>query len=398
MSEVIIGKDTYWVGVNDRTTDLFEGLWPIDGVGVSYNSYIIKDEKNVLVDLAKGIKTDDFFNQISRIIDIDKLDYIIINHMEPDHTGVIKTLKMISKKSEILCTPKAVKMLQDYYGVHDGIREIKDGEILSTGRHQLQFFHVPFVHWPETMVTFDTTTNILFSCDAFGGYGAFQGTVFDDECTDLPFYENESLRYYSNIVAKFSTPVLNAITKLSGVDISTIAPSHGLIWRKNPGRIVDLYKKWAGYSTSGGEPGVTLLYGSMYGNTEAMMNAVADGLSHGGIHPEIFDVARTHVSYILPSLWKNKGVVIGAPTYEVSLFPYMLQVLEKAALKNIKNKKAIYFGSYGWSKGAFKKVQQIAEELKWEVKEGLEFPGQVTPETRTNGYELGKRFAEMLTA
>lgn len=396
MSEVAIGKDTYWVGVNDRTTDLFEGLWPIEGIGVSYNAYIIKDDKNALIDLARGIKTDDFFNQVSRIVDIDKLDYVIVNHMEPDHTGVLKTLRMIAKNVTILCSPKAVKMLQDYYGIRDGVVAVSDGESLSTGSHQLQFFHVPFVHWPETMVTFDTTTKVLFSCDAFGGYGAFQGTIFDDECTDHPFYEKESLRYFSNIVAKFSTPVLNAITKLGGVDLKTIAPSHGLIWRKDPGKIVELYKKWASYATTGGERGVTLLYGSMYGNTEAVMNAVAQGISDGGIHPEIFDVSRVHVSYILPSLWKNRGVAIGAPTYEVALFPYMQQVLDKAVLKNVKNKKAVYFGSYGWSKGAFKKVRQIAEGLNWEVLEGLEFPGRGTSDIIKTGYEMGKRFAQAL--
>jgi flavorubredoxin len=396
MSTVSIGDKTYWVGVNDRTTDLFEGLWPIDGVGASYNAFIIRDAKNVLVDLSKAIKTDDFLNQITNIIDLDKLDYIIINHMEPDHTGVIKTLRMIAKNAEILCTPKAVNMLKEFYGISEGVRAVKDGEILSTGNHELQFFHVPFVHWPETMVTFDKNTGILFSCDAFGGYGAFQGTIFEDDCNDLDFYINESLRYYSNIVAKFSNSVLNAINKLGSLNIKTIAPSHGLIWRKDPGKIVTLYKKWAEYATNGGEKGITLLYGSMYGNTETMMNAVAQGISDGGIHPEIFDVARTHVSYMLPALWKNKGVVIGAPTYEVSLFPYMQVALEKAVLKSVKNKKALYFGSYGWSKGAFKRVQQITEGLNWEIMEGLEFPGQVTPDIYKQGYELGKKFAQSI--
>ena len=146
MSEIIIAKDTNWVGVNDRTTDLFEGLWPIEGVGVSYNSYIILDEKKVLVDLAKGIKTDDFFTQISQFIPVESLDYVIVNHMEPDHTGVLKTLREIAKKVEILCTPKAVQMLKDYYGITEGIREVRDGETLSTGDHELQFFHIPFVH------------------------------------------------------------------------------------------------------------------------------------------------------------------------------------------------------------------------------------------------------------
>ncbi|HNX57561.1 MAG TPA: FprA family A-type flavoprotein, partial [Spirochaetota bacterium] len=158
MSDILVAKDTYWVGVNDRTTDLFEGLWPIDGVGISYNSYVIKDEKNVLIDLSKAFKTDDFFDQISTIVDIEKLDYVIVNHMEPDHTGVIKTLRMIAKNMQIVCTQKAVPMLRDYYGITDGIKVVADGEKLNIGSRELQFFHVPFVHWPETMVTYDPST------------------------------------------------------------------------------------------------------------------------------------------------------------------------------------------------------------------------------------------------
>ncbi len=398
MNNILIANNTYWTGVNDRTTDLFEGLWPLEGVGISYNSYIIKDHKNVLIDLAKGMKTDEYFEQIARVVDIDKLDYVILNHMEPDHTGVIKTLRMISKDLQIICTPKAVALLRDFYGITDQIRPVQNGETLTLGDRHLQFFHIPFVHWPETMATFDPSTGVLFPCDAFGGYGAVEGSLFDDECKDIEYYERESLRYYANIVAKFSANVLSAITKLANINIHTIAPSHGLIWRKNPGRIVELYKEWANYATNGGKKGITLLYGSMYGNTETMMNAVAQGLAEGGIHPEIFDVARTHSSYILPALWKNRGVVIGAPTYEVSLFPYMQQILEKAVIKNVKHKKAIYFGSYGWSRGAFKKVGEFANTLSWELLEGMEFAGGVTPENFQKGYDLGRRFAQTLAA
>lgn len=391
-----LNNDIFLAGVNDRTTDLFEGLWPIDGVGISYNSYVIKDSKNVLVDLSKSFKTDEFFDQISGIVNLEDLDYVIINHMEPDHTGVLRTLRRINSKFEIICTKKAVKMLKDYYDVCDNIRVVEDGETLSTGKHELVFYHVPFVHWPETMVTYDKSSSILFSCDAFGGYGALQGAFFDDEYSDITYYEKESLRYYANIVAKFSTPVLNAITKLGLLDIKTIAPSHGLVWRKNPERIVELYKKWAKYSINGGENGITLLYGTMYGNTENMMNAVAQGISESGMIPEIFDVARTHPSYILPSLLKNRGIIIGAPTYEVSLFPYMQQVVQKAIIKNIKHKKAAYFGSYGWSKGAYKKVQEMTSGMDWEILDGLEFAGRVTPELYNEGCELGKRFVKSL--
>ena len=397
MLEIKIADDIFWVGVNDRTTDLFEGLWPIEGTGISYNSYAIKDKKNVVIDLAKAFKTDDFFDQISRILPLSDIDYIILNHMEPDHTGVIKTLRMLSPKAEIICTPKAVQMLSDYYGITEGIQPINDGDTLDIGSRKISFHHVPFVHWPETMVTYDPKTKVLFSCDAFGGYGALHGALFDDEYPDIAYYEKESLRYYANIVAKFATPVLNAIKKLSAVEIGCIAPSHGLVWRKSPARIVELYNKWAEYGKSGGEKGITLLYGSMYGNTEIMMSAVAEGIAFAGIIPETFDVARVHASYMLPALLVNKGVVVGAPTYEATLFPYMQNILEKAVLKNIKNKKAVYFGSYGWSKGALKKTLELTEPLGWQYIEHLEFAGGPDSGVIKKGFELGKLIAEAVS-
>ena len=199
------------------------------------------------------------------------------------------------------------------------------------------------------------------------------------------------------MVAKFAIPVLKTIEKLSKIDIECIAPSHGLIWRKSPSRIVDLYGKWAEYAASGGEKGISLLYGSMYGNTEIMMNSVAEGIASTGIIPEVFDVARTHTSYILPALLVNKGVVVGAPTYEASLFPYMQIALEEAALKNIKNKKALYFGSYGWSKGALKKTLAITEPLGWEYVDNFEFAGGAEPRDINQGFELGRLIAETVS-
>ncbi|MBN1129010.1 MAG: FprA family A-type flavoprotein [Chitinispirillaceae bacterium] len=394
MREIKITDDVFWVGVNDRTTDLFEGLWPIDGTGISYNSYAIRDRKNVLVDLAKAFKTDEFLDKVARVFPPADIHYLVLNHMEPDHTGVIKTLRMLSPKAEIICTPKARKMLGDYYGIVEGIRTVNDGDTLALGGRSISFHHVPFVHWPETMVTYDPKAKLLFSCDAFGGYGALQGALFDDEYADMAFYEKESLRYYANIVAKFATPVLNAIKKLSSIELACIAPSHGLVWRRNPARIVELYRSWAAYGTSGGQKGVTLLYGSMYGNTEAMMNAVAEGVSSAGVRPEIFDVARTHPSYMLPALLKNRGVVVGAPTYETTLFPYMQDILEKAVLKGIRNKKAVYFGSYGWSKGALKKTRELTEPAGWDYIGELEFAGAAKPDDLKKGFELGRRIGE----
>ena len=394
MAAVQIKPDIYWIGVNGRTTDLFEGLWPISRHGVSYNSYLIKDKKNVIIDLSKAIKTDVFFDHIAEVIDISQIDYVIINHMEPDHTGVLRTLRKLAPDLTILCTEKAKTMLKDFYAITTNIEVIRDGQSLSLGSKELKFFETPFVHWPETMVTFETSQNILFSCDAFGGYGALRGTIFDDQCDDLDFYINESLRYYVNIVAKFSRPTLNAIEKLKGVPVEIIAPSHGLIWRKQPGLIVELYKKWAGYATGEAEKGVTLIYGSMYGNTEMMMNSVALGLSHAGMPVDIFDAARTHSSYILPSLWTKSAVVIGAPTYEVGLFPPVAQILQMAALKRVLNKKAAMFGSFGWSGGALKAIKNIIEPLKWDLADIFEFQGGPTPEDLKKGHEFGVEFAK----
>jgi flavorubredoxin len=284
-------------------------------------------------------------------------------------------------------------MLAAFYGITENVQVVKDGEEISLGKRTLKFVHAPFVHWPETMVTWDAADRILFSCDAFGGYGALPGTICDDQCSDLVFYERESLRYYVNIVAKFSAPTLAAIEKLAGLPLEVIAPSHGLVWRRDPARIVELYRRWAQLAKGGGETGVTLVYGSMYGNTEKMMNAVAQGMSRSGVPVEIFDAARTHSSYILPALWTYRGVMVGAPTYEGALFPPVAQTIEMAALKRIVHKKAAIFGSYGWSKGGMAAFQRLAEPLKWDVTEVLEFRGSPDSDLLKKGEELGERFA-----
>jgi len=396
MPPVEVRPDIYWIGVNDRTTDLFEGLWPITQEGVSYNTFLIDDEKKAIVDLTKALKMDEFFDQIDQIADVAQLDYAVINHIEPDHSGVLRTLRRVAPDVTILGTEKTRAMLESFYGITGGVQVVQDGDTLSLGRHTLRFFSTPFVHWPETMMTYETAEQILFSCDAFGSYGALRGSLFDDECCDLEFYKQEALRYYANIVALFSGPVLKAIAKLADVPISIIAPSHGLIWRGNPQLIVDLYRRWAEYATGPTEAGVTLIYGSMYGNTEKMMNAVAQGISRAGVPLTIFDAAHTHVSYILPSLWTQRGVMVGAPTYEGSLFPPVAQALESAAHKRIRNKKVARFGSYGWSGGAQRHFERIIEPLKWEVMDTFEFVGGPTEADLRHGEEFGTRFARLI--
>ncbi|MBS3819210.1 FprA family A-type flavoprotein [bacterium] len=394
MTAIQIKEGVYWIGVNDRTTDLFEGLWPITQEGVSYNSYFIDDEKTAIIDLTKSFKGDEYFDQINELTDLSQIDYVVVNHMEPDHSGLLRTLRRIAPHVTLVGSEKTRQMLEDFFSIKENIKVVKEGDTLNLGKRTLKFFSTPFVHWPETIMTYETSHRILFSCDAFGSYGAIGGAIFDDECKNFEFYKKEALRYYSNIVASFSAPVLKAIEKLQDVPVEVIAPSHGLIWRKDPGQIVSLYKKWAEYASGETEPGISLIYGSMYGNTELALNAVAQGISQRGVPVQIFDAARTHVSYILPSIWTQKGVMVGAPTYEVSLFPPVAGVMHMAALKHIRYKKGAYFGSYGWSGGALRNLKKIVEPLKWEWLETLEFVGSPTKEDLHQAEKLGEKLAE----
>jgi flavorubredoxin len=319
-----------------------------------------------------------------------------MNHLEPDHGGLLNIIRRIAPGVTLVCSKKARDMLATFYNVTENVQVVEDGEELSLGKHTLRFYSTPMVHWPETMMTYEVQNEILFSCDAFGSYGALRGAIFDDECTDHDFYERQALRYYVNIVALFSNAVLRAIGKLGDLPVSVIAPSHGLVWREDPGRIVTLYKKWAEYARGPSEVGVTLLYASMYGNTETVMNAVAQGVSDQGVPIDIYDVTRTHVSYVLPSLWTRRGVLVGAPTYEGGLFPIMAQTLDMAGEKKIRDKKLAYFGSFGWSGGARRELTRIAEGLKWDLGDTFEFCGSPTEENLREAAAFGARFAESL--
>jgi anaerobic nitric oxide reductase flavorubredoxin len=396
MNPVEISKNIYWIGVNDEKTELFEGLWPIKHEGVSYNSYLIKDEKTVLIDLCKDLFQEEYLSSLKTLTDLSKIDYLVINHMEPDHSGALRAFRKAAPQATILTSQKAVKMLEDFFGITEAIRVVGDGESLDLGNHQLKFVSTPMVHWPETMMTFETKSGILFSCDAFGGFGKLGNGIFDEDQSDLAFYEKESLRYYSNIVAAFSKPVLNAAEKLASLDIKMVAPSHGLIWRKNPTRIISLYLKWSSYGKDRAQKGITLIYGSIYGNTGRMVLEVRKGIEATGVPVEPFDVTLTHPSYILPVLWLNQGVAIGAPTYEGNLFPTMALMLSMAEYKRVFHKDAIYFGSYGWGGGALRTINAHFEAMQWKLVESLDFPGEPKPETLARGMELGMRFGEFI--
>jgi flavorubredoxin len=396
MKPIQIKPDIYWIGVNDTSTRLFEGLWLIEEEGISYNSYLVKDEKTALIDLCKEVFQEEYLEDLSSLVDLKSIDYLVVNHMEPDHSGALQAFHARAPQATILATQKAVEMLKEFAGITDNVQVISDGDRLSLGEKELVFRTAPMVHWPETMVTFETTSGVVFPCDAFGGYGILSDGIFDDDYTDLSMFEREALRYFANIVAAFSKPVLNAAEKLADLPIQIVAPSHGLVWRKSPQRIIDLYLKWSGYSKGKAEKAVTILHGSMYGNTAAVLPAIEAGLVEAGMPYSAHDITTTHISYILPDLWQNQGVLIGAPTYEGSIFPTMASVLQMAEYKRIFHKDAAYFGSYGWGGGATRYLRTTCDQLKWNLHDEFEFMGKPSEEDQIKASAFASGFAKKL--
>ncbi len=383
--------DIYWVGVNDKETDLFESLWPLPE-GVSYNSYLIKDEKIALIDTVKINYNDSFLEKIKGLIGERKVDYLIINHMEPDHSGSIKSLREAYPDLKIVGNAKTMNFLAGFYNIKEGTKIIEDGDQLDLGKHQLSFYLTPMIHWPETMMTFDEYDQILFSGDAFGGFGSLDGVLFDDEL-NINFYATEIRRYFSNIVAKYSPLVSKAIQRLSDLDIKMIAATHGPVWREDPNYIIEEYRKWSNYET---DEGVVVVYGSMYGNTKIMAEAVARSLSENGIENiKLFDVSRKHVSDIINEIWQYKGVVLGSCIYNLEIFPPMETLINDLENRNLKKRVLGIFGSYSWSGGAVSRLQNFAKQVNCQLVEPV-VEVQYSPDANMldQCYELGKNVAE----
>ena len=389
-----VTEDTYWLGVNDHQTDLFESLWPLPK-GVTYNSYLIKDEKSVLIDTVKAPYLTDLIDKIRAILGKDgKLDYLVVNHMEPDHSGAIKILRCVFPELKIVGNSQTKGMLESFYGICDDLVIVKDGENLDLGRHKLSFHLVPMVHWPETMVTYDRTTRTLFSCDAFGGFGSLDGGIFDDEL-DMTYYEDEVLRYFSNIVGRYSAQVQKAIKKLQGLDIGIVAPSHGPIHRRNPGRIIGLYDRWSRQET---ECGAVVVFGSMYGNTQKMADAVARALAEEGIEKLVYhDISRSHASYVVKDIWRMRGLVLASCTYNTTLFPPMAELLNHLRNKMMKGRMIGILGSYSWSKGALQALEEFASSGNWDLIEPMvEVKSSPFDEDISKCMELGRNMAEKM--
>ncbi len=356
-----ITDDVFYVGVNDRETHLFENIWPLPK-GVTYNSYVITDEKNVLVDTVKVSKMALFLQKLRALLKDGTLDYLVINHMEPDHSGAILEIIHNFPEVKIIGNKKTFDFLKGFYGIEENLYEVKDGDTLDLGTHTLTFYLTPMVHWPETMMTYDQKDKILFAGDAFGGFGTLDGGIFDDE-VNIDYYENEIRRYYSNIVGKFGPMVQKALSKLKDLDIGVVASTHGPVWRTNPGRIIDRYDRWSRYEAN---EGVVIAYGSMYGNTEKMADYIARKLAEEGIkNIRLMNTSKTHDSYIINEIWNYRGVLFGSCTYNAGLFPPMEALLKNLGHKNIKNRVFGVFGTYGWSGGGVKTTMEYIDENKW---------------------------------
>lgn len=358
-----LSDNIYYVGVNDRRTALFENMWPLHR-GVSYNSYLIVDEKITLIDTVEVGHTDKWLARVRALIGTRPIDYLVVNHMEPDHSGAIHLLREIYPNLVIVGNKKTLPMIDGFYGISDKLQEMNEGESLSTGQHRLTFYTVPMVHWPESMVCYEETTGTLFSSDAFGSFGSLDGGIFDDEI-DFDHFRDEMRRYYSNIVGKYGNPVQKALSKLGSLNLQTIAPSHGPIYRERIAEMLAMYDQWSRYD---GEKGVVIAYASMYGNTEEMAEAIARELAVCGIrHVRMFDVSKTHPSYIISDIFKYKGLILGSPTYSNELHPNMEALVMKLQHMGVTNHVYGAFGSFTWSGAAAKKLAEVGESLKWEL-------------------------------
>lgn len=391
-----VNESVYWIGANDRETDKFEGLWDIP-LGVAYNSYFVDDERTALVDTVKSSFMDDFLYRLNLLLDGRRLDYVIVNHMEPDHSGSLGMIRRLYPGVKYVGNAKTLEMLKNFFGIADDTVEVKEGETLDLGRHKLTFATAPMVHWPESMATYDVTDRVLFSNDIFGGFGALEGGIFDDEANhDWAIYE--MMRYYVNIVGRFAAPALKALAKVRGLDVAMICPSHGPIWRSDPSHVMGLYEKWSRQET---EEGVVVVYGSMYGNTKIASDVIARALSESGVKKvSVYDISRSNMSYVTTDIWKYAGLILSSCTYNMELYPPMASLLRLLENKMMKGRKIGLCGSYSWSSAALREMTEFVNRSKggWTpVDPSVEFKSFPTADDLALCASLGKNMAEAVS-
>ena len=395
MIKVNLAENIYFLGYNDRRTHLFENIWPIPH-GISYNSYLLVDEKIALVDTVERSFIDEYLDNIEEIIGDRPVDYLIINHMEPDHSGALKALVQKYPNITLVGNKKTFAFVESFYMVPENVLVVHDDHKLDLGKLKIQFQTIPMVHWPETMVAFEETNKIVFSGDAFGSYGTLDGGVFDDE-VNLDFYEIEVMRYFTNIVGKYCPHTQRAIQKLAPLDIKMIAATHGPIWRNDLNWILTRYNKWSSYDL---DKGVVIVYGSMYGNTQRMAEVIARRIAERGIkNIRVYDASKTHSSYIINDIFKYKGFIVGSAAYNNAMFPNVEILLSTIEHMAPKNHYLGVFGNYLWNGGGVKNLMTFAETIKWElVYNPIEEKGALKPNNREELIKLADAMADKLLA
>ena len=392
--KIKITDSIYYVGVNDRTKALFENLWPLTR-GVSYNSYLIVDEKVTLIDTVDICYSEQFFRQIQRIIGDRPIDYLIVDHMEPDHSGSIGMLKKWYPNISIVGNKLTFKMLQEYYDISDNLITVKEGDTLNIGSRELTFAMAPMVHWPEVMFTYDPKDKVLFSADAFGTFGSLDGNVFD-YATNLDFFMEEMERYYACIVGKYGKFVQKTLKKLDSLDVKTICATHGPVWTDfGFKKALEVYDRLSKYE---GKKGAIVLYGSMYGNTAVLADHIARGIGSKGIKDVVcYDVSRTDASYILRDIFRYKAFVVGSPTYSDNIYPPIANILNLVKIREVSDRLVAIFGSCSWAGQAVRKMAPFQEEMKWElVGEPYEIKGAPSEDELLKGYQLGQQVGDRL--
>lgn len=359
-----ITEDLFWVGGNDRRLSRFENIFPLSR-GVSYNSYLLMDEKTVLLDTADRDISDQFFENVTYVLGGRPLDYLIVNHMEPDHCALIENLLRRYPAMQMVGNVKTFQIMKQFFDfdVDKCAVVVKEGDTFSSGKHTLRFFTAPMVHWPEVMVTYDEQDKILFSADAFGSFGALPGNIFDDELTIDSEWEKDIRRYYSNIVGKYGVQVQALLKKAAALDIRMICSLHGPIWRTDLNYICGKYEKWSSYEPE--EKAVVIAYASMYGDTENAANVLASKLADAGVkNIAVYDVSDTHVSELIAETFRCSHLVLAAPTYNGGLYPIMENLLTDMKALNVSNRTVAIIENGTWAPMAGKHMRTKLEEMK----------------------------------
>lgn len=353
-----------WVGGYDRRLALFENLFPIPR-GVAYNSYLILDEETALVDTVDSSISRQFFENVQHALNGRPLDYLIVNHMEPDHCANIDELLLRYPDMKVVGNAKTFNIIKQFYGLdlEGRMVTVKEGDQLKLGSRTLSFYFAPMVHWPEVMVTYEENEKILFSADAFGSFGAMNGNLFNDEVDFDGDWLEDARRYYGNIVGKYGPQVQAALKKLSGLDIQTICPLHGPVWRSDLGYLLEKYDLWSRYEPE--EHSVAILYASMYGNTENVANRLANDLAEAGIKKiAVHDVSSTHVSTLIGEVFRCSHLVLAAPTYNNGIYPAMLNFLHDMKALNLQNRTFGLIENGSWGPVAGKQMKEFLEGMK----------------------------------